>query len=73
MKHRADKRGKVAKSFAISLERADRRTGWLGKKLIVHLPISVTKCVWMVSLRREGGSDPKLEIFLILVQYFVFF
>ena len=55
VKHRADKRGKAAKlkykNFATSLESADKRTGWVGKKLIVHLPISVTKWVWMASLR----------------------
>ena len=55
VKHRADKRGKVAKldyeSFVMSLERADKKTGWVGKKLIVHLPISVTKWVWMASLK----------------------
>ena len=54
VKHRADNRGKVAtlkyKSFVTSLERPDKKTGWVGKKLIVHLPIRVTKCVWMASL-----------------------
>ena len=54
VKHWADKRGKVAKlkykSFVKSLERADRKTGWVGKKLIGHLPISVTKWVCMASL-----------------------
>ena len=54
VKHRADKRGKVGKleykSFVTSLERANKKTGWVGKKLIVHLPISVTKWVWMASL-----------------------
>ena len=54
VKHRTDKRGKVAKlkykGFVKSLERADKKTGWVGKKLIVHLPISVAKWVWMVSL-----------------------
>ena len=53
-KHWADKRGKVAKfeykSFVTSLERADKKTGWVGIKLIVHLRISVTKWVWMASL-----------------------
>ena len=43
VKHRADKRGKVGKSkyksFVTSLEKADKKTGWVGKKLIVHLPI----------------------------------
>ena len=52
VKHRDDKRGKVDKSkyksFVTSLKRADKKTGWVGKKLIVHLPISVTKWVWMV-------------------------
>ena len=37
---------KVAKlkynSFVTSLERADKKTGWVGKKIIVHLSISVT-------------------------------
>ena len=57
VKHRADKSGKVAKlryeSFVTSLERADEKTGWVGKTLIVHLPIriSVTKWVWIASLR----------------------
>ena len=54
VKHRADKGGKVGKlrykSFVTSLERADKKTGWVGTKLIVHLPISVTKWVWMASL-----------------------
>ena len=54
VKHRADKRGKVAKlkykSFVTPLKRADKQTGWVAKKLIVHLPISVTKWVWMASL-----------------------
>ena len=54
VKHRGDKRGTVAKleykSFVTSLERADKKTGWMGKKLIVHLPLSVTKWVWMASL-----------------------
>ena len=35
VKHRADKRGKVGKlrykSFVTSLERADKKTGWVGK------------------------------------------
>ena len=55
VKHRADKRGKVAKlkykSFVTSLEKADKKTGWVGKKIIVHSPISVTKLVWIASLR----------------------
>ena len=46
VKHQADKRGNVAKSkfrsFFMSLERAVKKTGWVGKKLIVHLPIGVT-------------------------------
>ena len=54
VKHRADKRGKLAKlrykSFVMALERTDKKTEWMGKKLIVHLPISVTKWVWMSSL-----------------------
>ena len=53
--HGADKRGKEAKSkyknFVTSLERNVKKTGWVGKKLIVHLPISVSKWVWMASLR----------------------
>ena len=56
VKHGADKRGKVAKlkykSFVMSLERANKKTGWMGKKLIVHLQISVAKWVWMASLRK---------------------
>ena len=56
VKHLADKRGKVAKlkykSFVTSLERADNKTGRVGKKRIVHLPICVTKWVWMASLSR---------------------
>ena len=55
VKHRADKCGKVDKSkyksFVTSLERADKKTEWVGKKPIVHLPISVTKWVWMASLK----------------------
>ena len=58
VKHRADKRGKVAelsyKSFVTFLERADKKTGLVGKKLIVHLPISVTKWVGMASLNEDG-------------------
>ena len=54
VKHQADKRVKVAKSkhkcFVTCLERADKKTGWVGKILIVHLPISVTKWVWIASL-----------------------
>ena len=54
VKHRDDKRGTVAKleykSFVTSLERVDKKTTWVGKKLIVHLPISVTKWAWMASL-----------------------
>ena len=53
VKHRADKRGKVGKleckSFVTSLERADKKTRWVGKKLIVNLTISVTKWLWMAS------------------------
>ena len=40
VEHWADKRGKVAKSkykgFVTSLEMADKMTGWVGIKLIVH-------------------------------------
>ena len=54
VKHWADKRGKVArlkcKSFVASLERNVKKTGRVGKKLIIHLPMSVTKLVWMASL-----------------------
>ena len=43
VKHRDDNRGTVAKSkyksFATSLERAEKKTGWMDKKLIVYLPI----------------------------------
>ena len=57
VKHRTNKRGKVAKlnykSFVTSLERADKKTAWVGKKPIVHLPISETKWVWMASLSRD--------------------
>ena len=67
VKHRADKRGKVAKleykTFVTSLKRDDKKTEWVGKKLIVHMPISVTKWVWMASLKHnlEGGlSIPPL-------------
>ena len=49
VKHRADKRVKVSKlrykSFVTSQERTDKRTGLVGRKIIVHLPISVTKWV----------------------------
>ena len=38
------------KSFVPSLEMDDKKTGWVGKKLIVYLPIRVTMWVWMVSL-----------------------
>ena len=61
VKHWADKRGKEAKlkykNFVTSLERNVKKTGWVGKKLIVHLPIGVTKWVWMASLKHnlEGG------------------
>ena len=48
-KHRDDKRRTVAKSkyksFVTPLERANKKTGWVGKKLIVHLTISVAKWV----------------------------
>ena len=54
VKNWVDKCGKVAKSkykrIVTSLERADKKTGWVGKKLIVQLPISVTKLVRMESL-----------------------
>ena len=54
VKHRSDKRDKVAKlkynTFVTSLKREDKKTGWVGKKLIVQLPISVTKLVRMESL-----------------------
>ena len=54
VRHPADKRGKVGKSkfksFVTSLERADKKTGWVSKKLIIHFPITVTKWVWMASL-----------------------
>ena len=57
VKHRADKRGKVAKleykCFVTSLERADKNTGCVGKKLIVHLPLNVTNWVWMASLNQN--------------------
>ena len=47
VKHQADKRRKVAKlkykSLVTSLERANKKTVWVGKKLIAHLPINVTK------------------------------
>ena len=60
VKYWDDKRGTVTKSkyksFVTSLERADKKTGWVGKKLIVHLPISVTKWVWMVSLNYPGDK-----------------
>ena len=56
VKHRADKCDKVAKSkyksFVTSLKMADKKTGWMGEKLIGHLPISMTKWVWMASLKR---------------------
>ena len=49
VRHRDDKHGAVAKSkykiFVTSLERADKKTGWVSKKLIVHLSISVAKWV----------------------------
>ena len=55
VKHWADKRGKVAKlkykSFVTSLGRNVKKTGWVGKKLIIHLPITVTKRVWKASLK----------------------
>ena len=56
VKHRADERGKVAelkhKSFVTSLERTGKKTGWVGKKLNVRLPIRVTKWVLMASLKK---------------------
>ena len=55
VKYWADERGKVAeleyKSFITSMERADKKTGWVGKKPFVLLPISVTKWVLMASLK----------------------
>ena len=54
VKHRDDKRGTVAKlkvkSIAMSLERFDKKTGWVGKKHIGRWRINVTKWVWMASL-----------------------
>ena len=54
VKHRDNKRGTVAKSkyksCVPSLEKADKKTGWVDKMLIVHLPIRITKWVWMPSL-----------------------
>ena len=38
------------KSFVPSLAMDDKKTEWVGKKLIVHLTISVTKWVWTASL-----------------------
>ena len=38
------------KSFVMSLSRANKKTVWVGKKLIGHCPINVTKWVWMASL-----------------------
>ena len=48
-----DKHGTVAKLKNNNFHErkgADKKTGWVGKKLIVHLLISVTKWVWMASL-----------------------
>ena len=57
VKHRDDKHGKVAKSkyesFVTTLERVDKKTGWVGKKLIAHLSINVTRWVGMASLMRK--------------------
>ena len=55
VKHRADKRGKAAKlkykSFFTSLERADNKTGLVGKKLIVYFADKRDKVgIWMASL-----------------------
>ena len=69
VKLRADKLGKVGKSkyksFVPSLDRADKKTGLMGKTLIVHSPISVTKWVWMASLTifAECRSIPFLRFF----------
>ena len=61
------------KCFVTSLERADKKTGLVGKKLIVHLPISVTKWVWMASLTYtfnlafwKGKSSEKIFVFFHL-------
>ena len=50
VKHRDDKRGKVAELKYKSFVRDDKKTGWVGKKLIIPLLISVTKWVLMASL-----------------------
>ena len=67
VKHRADKRDKVTKlkykSFVMSLKRDDEKTGWVGKKLTVHLLISVTKWVWMASLEYIGTQARLLKTF----------
>ena len=39
------------KSFVSSLAMDDKKTGRVGKKLIVHLTISVAKWVWTSSLK----------------------
>ena len=61
VKHRADKRGKVAKlkykSFVTSLERADKKI----RKLIVHLPVSMTKWVWIASLSGFIFADKRMS------------
>ena len=42
------------------MARADKKTGWVGKKLIVHLPISVTKSVMQISKYHFTGEISKL-------------
>ena len=65
MGQRADKRGKVGKlkyqSFVPSLARADKKTGLVGKKLFVHLTISVTKLVWTSSLTRRSNCSASVS------------
>ena len=50
------------KSFVTSLDRADKKTGWVGKKVIVHLPISVTKWVWMASLKKSMVAVVEIKV-----------
>ena len=56
----------------MSLERADKKNGWLGKKLIVHLPISVTKLVRTASLRRTSCYFRDIAYFHLNTYYYQF-
>ena len=53
----------LCKSFVPSLAMDDKKTGWVDKKLIVHLTISVTKWVWTSSLILVWLARHKCRLF----------